>query len=338
MARRRLGLLLALALAACAPGDDGPPLATSAHPIINGVASPATQDFVVQIALRTDRGMLPLCSGSLIAKNLVLTARHCTGDVDLHENRVESFEPRAFAIFTGTNAGTKASSQTPEAGVTKIVAAGSSLFPDLAILMLDKDVDAPIVSIRMQGAIKNERLDVVGFGVTENDSQPAFRLQRQGVQALHIAPERTPLEELAPGEFQIGEAACRGDSGGPALSAGTGAIVGIASRVLNLVGDPHSQSADICIGDEAEAIYTDLTPFQTQINAAFTEANAEPWLEGDLSPEEKAAEAAAAAKAAEDRKAAESGCAAAPSAPPGDATSALLFAGLALALTRRRRR
>src|SRR5688572_12958322 len=70
-------LLLPLApLAACSGSqapEDGEPRGTTTSAIIGGRPSAASQDAAVLV---NERGM-PMCTGTMIASNLVLTARHC---------------------------------------------------------------------------------------------------------------------------------------------------------------------------------------------------------------------------------------------------------------------
>ena len=72
--RRWLGIALAITCGGCA--DVSEPHETSRDAVIGGKVSEATDDAVV--LLRTDREDGPnVCSGALLAPNLVLTARHC---------------------------------------------------------------------------------------------------------------------------------------------------------------------------------------------------------------------------------------------------------------------
>lgn len=289
---RRVAPALALFFLACTTDFDGDDLARGSQAIIDGTTSPAEQDFVVQISVRSQRGTLNLCTGTLIAKNLVLTARHCTGNIDTEAQTVEEIDPSAFVIFTGPTASVRAATGTPDASVTRIISVGPSLSPDLALFLLDTDLSAPIAPIRLDsGAVKDEALDIVGFGQTESGADSATRLQRRGLRTVRVAPESTSRGPLEKGQFQVGEGACRGDSGGPALSAGTGAVVGVASAVINSKGDStDAASADFCMGSTAEVVYTDLTPFAQKIREAFVAANATPFLEGEVSPGVKAAD------------------------------------------------
>lgn len=341
-----------VSLAACS-SDESPPSAprsSTRQAIVNGTASTAAQDYVVQIGIIGSKGkMIPHCTGTMIAKNLVITARHCVGDVSDVDASVVDFASSRLSIFTGLEAGAKTVSSKPEATGTKTFDIGTKeLTPDIAVVLLDKPLDVPIAPVRLDSRVtKGEVVDVIGFGVNQTSSYPQQRQQRKGLKVAAIGPSSTTFFDLFKGEFQFGEAACSGDSGGPAIDASTGALVGIASRVSNGTDRVDTDPAASCVGATTEDVYTDLTPAATFIRAAFDAAGAEPWIEGEPSPEEKAAAAAAAAeeeqkrKAAEDQKAAaaadDSGCAVTTTRPSEGAGSALLLL-LVLSFTQRRTR
>ncbi len=312
--------------------------------IINGTSSPAAQDYVVQIAIEKDGKRVPFCTATLVAKNLVITARHCTGELSDDEESITSFSPAKLAFYFGTGAGPRTIDEEPDAfGKTLFTNGRDDLEPDIALVELDRAVTLPIAPIRLDGgATLGETVDVVGYGLTEDHLYPSVRQQRKGLEIATVGPGETDFFALNEGEFQFGEAACAGDSGGPALSSSTGAIVGIASRVTNGEERSETKVASFCMGSKAEDIYTDLTPARAFIEDAFAAVGAEPWIEGEPTPEEKAAQRAEEERqAAASQAAAESGCAVRPPrALPGELPAVapfgvLLFAG---ALRRRSRR
>jgi hypothetical protein len=341
---RMVPILLAGFVLGCAAGESGDEsvdgLGETAQPIINGMASTAAQDFVVAVAASRNGVWVPTCTGTLVAKNLVITARHCVGDVEEIVERVADFPPAKIGIFTGVAAPSKLRAQgEPSARGAQLFSRGRSLVPDIAVILLDTELDNPIASIRLDGgAVKGEELDIVGYGLTERNTMPLGRRQRQDLTVNATAPESTTHFNLLEGEFQFGEGACSGDSGGPALSA-SGALVGVATRVSSGRSLDPNHPASFCVGNAVEVVYTELSPLRAVIEAAFETAGASPWIEGELSPAEKKAEedAAAAKKAAESHILAD-GCAATGGRPSDRRALALVAITIAASLIARRRR
>jgi hypothetical protein len=281
----RVSLAL-LAIAACAPPEHER-LGGIAQPIIAGTASPAEQDHVVQLARRENGAMVPLCTGTLIAKNLVITARHCTGDITAvgSVELIADYPAAEIKVYVGRDAGPQTVDREPAAEGKQLLHGGDNvLTPDVALLVLDRALEAPIAPIRLaSGAAPGEALDIVGYGLTEADRYPRAR-QRRPAQVAAVGPATTTHFDVLAGEFQTGEAACVGDSGGPALSASTGAVIGIASRVTNGQGPSETEPSRFCIGATTEAVYSDLPSARSMIDRAFAAAGATPWLEGQPPP------------------------------------------------------
>jgi secreted trypsin-like serine protease len=343
---RSLLLASACALAACSDAETARPRpSSSAQAIVNGTSSTEAQDYVVQIAIEKNGKMIPHCTGTLVAKDLVITARHCVGELSEDEESITDFEPSKLKFYFGTDAGPKTVDQAPEAEGKKLFTNGNeSLVPDIAVIQLDRQVDLPIAPIRLaSGAVKGESVDVVGYGLTENHAYPNVRQQRKGLKIAKVGPGSTTHFDLTEGEFQIAEAACAGDSGGPALSSETGALVGIASRVSNGQPRDDTELASFCMGSATEDIYTDLVPARAFIEAAFEAAGATPRLEGEPSADEKAAEDAEAqgeqgAGATSPPPAADEGCSVARAPSRSGRPAALSATALALVALRARRR
>ncbi len=255
----------------------------------------------MQLGLETDGSIAADCSSSLVAENLILTARHCVGDVDAAKERVlNTYDPDRLVVYAGSDGPQQLAAQsTPAArGKQILVPDGDSLFPDIAFIVLDRAVDAPIAHLRLNGVPKkSEKVNVVGFGMNEESANVSVRMQRQAVKITALAPAVTSFHELHAGEFAFGEAACFGDSGGPALSATTNAIVGVASRVNSGVAGTADQPNRICVG--AEGVYTGLRPFKALVDQAFAAAGATPLVEdGDDEVGDRAASSTKTTKSA----------------------------------------
>jgi len=274
----------------------------SIQAIVHGTTSGAEHDAVVVLA-RFEAGVRRgLCTGTLVAPDLVVTARHCVSITDstaacdaagqpvagamLHGDRA----PAQLAVFVGTS-GT-APDTTNEAGAA---ARGKALVVDpatticnrdLAFVVLDRKLAAGLAPIRLGAPSPSDVLTAVGFGVTEVGSLPASRMQRSGLTLLGTGPMLDPNDArygAGDAEFLVSESACAGDSGSPILSE-SGAVLGVASRVGN--GKPRDPAnvASTCVGESAHAIYASLGASSALVARAFAAVGAKPWLEGEPDP------------------------------------------------------
>lgn len=258
------------------------PLGTASSPIISGGFSPATRDFILELGLEVDGAMGPSCSSSLVAPNLLLTARHCVGELDpTGSSIVKEFAPSSLGAYIGPSGSHRASvGAAPDArGAQIIKMPGTTVSPDVAFVVLDRPLDAPLGRLRLGGnAKKNEAVSIAGFGLTEKDGTPSQRLERNNVLVIAVAPEPTSFEPLSPGEFATTEAVCFGDSGGAAISATTNAILGVTSRISTDKPVSDAQPSSACVG--AQNVFTSLVALQGLVDQAFAAAGAKPLLEG----------------------------------------------------------
>jgi hypothetical protein len=231
------------ALVGCSTVDAAPVehRGISKQAMVGGTVSGPTQDSVIFLMKGQDES----CSGTLIAPNLVLTARHCVAEPD-EENECGQFgavaSPTDMSIKVGGNAGW-------ETGT--VVAKGKKIIQpttnngcgfDAALILLDRDVpNAKISPVRFTPLKNGEPAIAVGYGVDQNDNELTQRMQRSTT-ILGVGP--TTGTTIVPyqmkdgqtfnytaqmGDVVTGESTCSGDSGGPLFDA-NGAVVAMTSR------------------------------------------------------------------------------------------------------------
>jgi hypothetical protein len=300
-----------------------------------------------------------LCSASLVAPNLVLTARHCVAYMmpgrfscnvrgELIDNPEgggalgSHFPAESIEVF-----GRATPRQTPLAHGRQII---STLAPavctnDLAFMVLDTALDLPLVPMRLdRPAVVGESGTLVGFGLVRDqrvlDYQHQPRASKADLEIAELGPDS--LEEgvttAPPRSLILRElSGCTGDSGGPFLAASTGALLGVYSL----------QRGGECEAEDAYHQLVHVPPFQALIAEAFAAAEAVPTPE----PVKATGEGGAGGEASTHVAGAESAGAAPGEPPPDDEESSCTLASrrssshaadvwsvLALLWWRRRRR
>ena len=201
-----------------------------AKPIINGEDAevedwPQAGAIVPQVV-----GMAPaiMCSSTLIAPDVVLTAAHC-----VDEAYIGAFE----ALYWSRQADLRRydGSTEPNAPPDAVVAADWIMHPDwsidalgiglaenhdIALVFLDEaltDIRLAVLASPEEDAEmeSGDEVVIVGWGMTDPADPLSYGLKQQGVEAV---------AEIADYEFQVGEDGdstrkCHGDSGGPTFRA-----------------------------------------------------------------------------------------------------------------------
>ena len=286
MIRRAVGLL-ALALAGC--GSEETLEADGA--IIGGAADTRAHDSVVVVAAREGNVVRSWCTGTLVAPNLVLTARHCVsatqGGVTFctadgasrgGASIAGDLSPEGLSIFGGATARPDMTDdERADAHGREVIAAETTTYcdADLAFILLDRPIDLPVAPLRLDaGPRAGEALTAVGWGLTEDGhaaSERRRRMVRVDTVGPHAFDETTRNSEGPRPTRVVSSNAC-----GPAF-ASTGAVVGIASRSGNgtVERDP-SQPAASCLGERAHGFYTHLALKQPLVARAFRRAGYTP--------------------------------------------------------------
>lgn len=180
------------------------------------------------VRVESSRG--ELCSGALVAPDLVLTAAHCVTDVAAY--RVVAVDRGFRPVRLGVAGIALHPAFVP--GTTPRTQPGI----DLALLKLDRSLDAGFrpFDLREAGRIgRGDGVELAGFGITgEGRASTARTLRRTTLVSLGTLKVANDVIVVADAERlaeTTGAGACRGDSGGPILRP-TGAgyqLLGIVS-------------------------------------------------------------------------------------------------------------
>jgi hypothetical protein len=189
---------------------------------------------------------ITLCSGALVAPNLVLTARHCvsravtaTPSCDARgrshngDHLAEDVDPASIAIYTGSQV--RPDVDTPVARAVRTLHPTGQVLcdSDVAFLVLDRKIpNASVLAMRLHAPVEPGDVVVpVGFGGGPSNVV-GHKVARAQSTVLATGPSANAATGavLGPREFEVDRATCRGDSGGPAIDVLSGEIVGVVSR------------------------------------------------------------------------------------------------------------
>jgi hypothetical protein len=271
-------ILLTAACALTVQVEDGVSEGRTSSSIIGGRVSGPEEDFAVLVATArpSDGGTATWhCTGTVIAKSIVVTARHCAVEdaprgfgctrsgelMNPAEGSLLGATAKDITIYVGSSA----LSFRQYVKVRKVLTTSASSLcrDDVAVLILESPVDAPVAPIRISPARIAESVRILGWGRTAEKSPPTVVRQ---------ARDDVPIEDVGPGliperSFAIGgKTTCFGDSGGGAFV--DGSLVGVYSRI----------DTGTCELPTGRNVYTQISPFRVMLEQAFQDVGEpSPW-------------------------------------------------------------
>jgi len=289
-------LIASLSAACTASPPDVPDLPATHAAVVGGEVSPSggIEDGVLLMRTVVDEGEI-VCTASLVAKNLAITARHCVAHLVpgnfscTGQGELVSQDPGAGTLTTHFDAAgfafydVKTPRTAPVAQGLQILStySDSICVNDLAFVVLDRDVELPVLPMREHGrATFGEAVTLVGYGFDDAMStgnaldyttQPRTHNAQLTVadvgsatdDGVSSAPPRTVVVD--------GPAGCIGDSGGPLIATVTGAVLGVYSLL----------DGTTCLAPNAQNFFTHVPDFGALADQAFAAANAKPTPESN---------------------------------------------------------
>lgn len=255
----RYAVLAALGFVGCsgaaAPASTAS-ITVSTVPAVRGVLDRGMDPAVVAIEV----GDLGVCSGVLIAPDVVLTARHCTAVIAPNAT-CPAAGPQVTAQLNPATLRVLMGDEAPTA-----VAAGLDVFvpptdvlcdADIALLLLDRPIKTVTPAIvEGIGAAKGQHVRTVGYGGPGGD-----KLLREHVLVLQASAS----------EFVVAEASCIGAGGAAAFDETTGHVVGTLARFGPCAGtDPYDvyTRADAFYSLIAQALASSIDSGKKQSHAS----------------------------------------------------------------------
>jgi V8-like Glu-specific endopeptidase len=188
------------------------------------------------------------CSGSLIEDDRVLTAHHCLSQRRHSDGSMLELDvsPESVRVELGGDP-----FAWGEVGVKAIVAptcgyAGGE--GDIAVLVLERRL-VGVATRRTQldeAPAKGTTIEPIGFGRCALSTSPGGRTIRRG----------GPITDVYRRDFRVEAGICPGDSGGPAVSGTSGAILGVISEAV-MDGNPDTLGhAEFTRVDAWSAVFT----------------------------------------------------------------------------------
>jgi secreted trypsin-like serine protease len=189
---------------------------------VTGNAPPASGWAARPIVMLTD-GRGDLCTGTALARDLVLTAAHCV-------TRPANYQVTDF--HTGSAINVRSIARHP--GFDYASYAASRATADLALLKLSgplPDIVVPATLAPSRRVAVGEALTIAGFGVTATGTDRGLKQPRMAKLSVTGKPGslQIRLYDATTRNQRAGLGACTGDSGAPAFEGQSAAVIGVVS-------------------------------------------------------------------------------------------------------------
>ena len=297
-----MGLVLVAALVTnCAPTNNQDHVNSNyetqdSSGIIGG--SLATSQFqkengIVQLKIISKQGQAT-CTGTLIARNVVMTAAHCVADPDLKNVAVVfaltdkglSEENVIFAIEALVHSD-YIELKNPE------TVKDTDIWNDIALIKLSKDAPADFKLVQLPtkdtkvALVKGHQLTLSGYGITNavvrrevklaNGKTRILEMPSKGAGTLRKV-DQIVVTNVTSGQKEISldqtklRGACHGDSGGPAfikLKNGSLLQVGVTSRGTEKLGNCNQGAIYTGVIGQAQWIHEKVAQLNTSQKAVL---------------------------------------------------------------------
>jgi hypothetical protein len=205
------------------------------------------------------------CAGTLVAPDVVLTARRCVSaddDPTLCAPPVLRAAERV-EVLSGEDL---AHVETVARGIHVAAPRAAGCEADVALVLLDRDLPVPTASFRRHGAALGDRVRTVGFAFREEAAALGRTLR-----------DHVPVTEVQGTWFVADEAPCVTTAGAVALDERTGEIVGILSHATGACDDPA-----------ARGVYVRTDAWLDLVDRVLVRSGEHQWVnEGEEPPEDR---------------------------------------------------